>query len=231
MITPRDAARLVVSDLWSRRGVETVLRGVDLELHAGEVVLLEGANGSGKTTLLETIAGLIRPLSGAIRLDGQRIDGQRADRVVARGVALVHQERHLFATLTVAQHLALAGFATRRGTPAHSLATSLETFGLEPFEATPAGLLSGGEQRLLAIARGLRARPLVALMDEPLAALAAGLRERILRHLRALADGGTAVMVVEHDAARVRPYADRSLVLRDGVLAGEWIAGGGVHHH
>ena len=210
--------RLQVAGLWARRGAETVLRGVDLALRAGELVLLQGPNGSGKTTLLETLAGLTRPAAGTIAVDGVRVDGVSADRVARRGLVLVHQERHLFGSLTVRQNVALAEFARRDAAGIDGVEQTLHDFGLERFAATPAGLLSGGEQRLVALARGLRTRPAVALLDEPLAALAAALRETVLDGLRRLADGGAAVLVVEHDSARVEPYADRSMVLHAGVV-------------
>jgi ABC-type branched-subunit amino acid transport system ATPase component len=225
------AVRLATHGLWSRRCSETVLRGVDLELRAGELVLLQGPNGSGKTTLLETLAGLLRPASGEIHLDGRRIDGQRADRIASRGLVLVHQERYLFGTLSVRKNIELADFARRADSDIDSVEATLDRFGLEHFAATPAGLLSGGEQRLVALARGLRPRPRVALLDEPLAALAAGLRERMLSHFRWLADGGTAVVIVEHDGQRVGRYADRALLLRNGLLMDGAMSGGLAHRH
>jgi ABC-type branched-subunit amino acid transport system ATPase component len=223
--------RLTTHQLWCRRGSDTVFKELNLELRSGELVLLQGPNGSGKTTLLETLAGLLRPASGEIRLDGWRSDGQRPDRIARRGLVLVHQERYLFSTLSVRSNLALADFAGRSDTGTDSVDETLERFGIERLASTPAGLLSGGEQRLVALARGLRARPRVALLDEPLAALAAGLRERVLAELRRLADRGTAVLVVEHDGQRVEPYANRSLSLRDGVLLDTAMNGSGIHHH
>ena len=226
-----DPLRLVARRLCCRRGSETVFRELDLELRSGELVLLQGPNGSGKTTLLETLAGLLRPASGEILLDGSRVDGERPDRIARRGLALVHQERYLFSTLSVRSNLDLADFAGRPGAGTDSVDETLHRFGIERLAATPAGLLSGGEQRLVALARGLRSRPRVALLDEPLAALAAGLRERVLGQLRRLADLGTAVLVVEHDGQRVEPYANRSLSLRGGMLWDTDMNGSGVRHH
>jgi ABC-type branched-subunit amino acid transport system ATPase component len=226
-----DAARLTVARLWSRRGSETVLAGIDVEFRAGEMVLLQGPNGSGKTTLFETIAGLLAPASGEVHLDGERVDGLAPERIAARGLVLVHQQRHLFGSLSVRDNVALADFARRPNAGIDAVEETLERFGLERFAQTPAGLLSGGEQRLVALARGLRSRPRVALLDEPLAALAVGLRERILVHLRRLADDGAAVVIVEHDAQRVQPYADRSLLLREGRLSAAALTGGLAHGH
>ncbi|MBJ7610123.1 MAG: ATP-binding cassette domain-containing protein [Candidatus Dormibacteraeota bacterium] len=220
------APRLEALGLWARRGAETVLSDVSLELRRGELVLLQGPNGSGKSTLLETLAGLIRPAAGEILLDGESIAGLGADRVARRGLALVHQERHLFGTLSVRDNLALADFGRRPTAGMDSVDATLESFGLERFAATPAGLLSGGEQRLVALARGLRARPLVALLDEPLAALAGGLRDHVLKGVRGMADGGTSVLVVEHDGERVGQYADRSLMLRNSTITEAVLPGG-----
>lgn len=217
--------RLVVRGLWVRRGSETVIAGLDLELRAGEVVLLQGPNGSGKSTLLEALAGVVRPAAGSVRLEGRRLDGLPADRVARAGMALVHQERHLFGSLCVRDNLALADFARREGSGARSVDAALVDFGIEHLAATAAGLLSGGEQRLVALARGLRTRPLVALLDEPLAALAGVTRDTVLTHVRAMADDGSAVLVVEHDGDRVRPYADRALGLRAGELSEMALAG------
>lgn len=216
---------LEVRGLWVRRGAETVITDADLDLFAGQVVLLRGPNGSGKSTLLETLAGLIRPAAGEVRLGGDRLDGLAADRVARAGVALVHQERHLFGSLSVRDNLGLADFAQRPGAGTDSVDHILAAFGLERFAATPAGLLSGGEQRLVALARGLRSRPLVALLDEPLAALSGALRGQVLDTIRRLADAGTAVLVVEHDSERVQPYADRVVVLRAGRISEAALAG------
>ena len=212
-------ARLAIRGLWVRRGAETVIAGLDLELRPSEMVLLQGPNGSGKSTLLEAIAGLVRPAAGSIHLDGSPIHGLPSDRVARAGVALVHQERHLFSTLTVRDNLALADFARRDGSGADPVDETLLAYGLDHLGGTATGLLSGGEQRLVALARGLRTRPALALLDEPLAALAGATREEVLTRVRAIADAGAAVLVVEHDGERVRPYADRSLTLRAGVIS------------
>ncbi|MDQ6856129.1 MAG: ATP-binding cassette domain-containing protein [Candidatus Dormibacteraeota bacterium] len=211
-------ARLRVSGMWSRRGSETVLRNLSLTLDAGELVLVTGTNGSGKSTLLESIAGVIRPAAGEVWLDGVRIDGRSADQIARCGVSLVHQQRRLFSSLTVHENIALADFAGGRRGPLDAVDGMLDRLGIARLANTTAGLLSGGEQRLVAVARALRSRPSVLLLDEPLAALADDLRDHLLAELKAVAGSGAAVLVVEHDCERVRPYADHELMLRMGDL-------------
>ncbi len=211
-------ARLTVHGLWSRRGSEMVLRDLELEVDAGEIVLVSGTNGCGKSTLLESIAGLVRPAAGEVRLDGTRIDGMRADQVARCGVSLVHQQRRLFSTLTVHDNVALADFAGGRRGPLEPVTTTLERLGIARLGRTAAGLLSGGEQRLVALARSLRSNPSLVLLDEPLAALADDVRDRLLAELATTARRGTALVVVEHDRERVRRIADRELTLRLGGL-------------
>lgn len=210
--------RLQVIGMWSRRGSETVLRNLGLEVDAGEIVLVTGTNGCGKSTLLESIAGLICPAAGEVLLDGVRIDGMSADQVARCGVSLVHQQRRLFPSLTVRENVALADFAGARREPLQPVAAVLERLGIAPLANTAAGLLSGGEQRLVAVARSLRGNPSMVLLDEPLAALADDVRDHLLHELTAAAHSGTAFLVVEHDRERVRAFADRELVLRMGGL-------------
>ncbi|MGH7721258.1 MAG: ATP-binding cassette domain-containing protein [Candidatus Dormibacteria bacterium] len=211
-------ARLSVTGLWSRRGSQTVIRGLTMSVDAGEFVLITGANGSGKSTLLESVAGVLRPSAGEVRLDGLRIDGRGADHVARCGLSLIHQQRRLFSSMTVRENVELAAFAMGRRAHPEPVAGLLERFGIARFANTAAGLLSGGEQRLVALARGLYSRPRLVLLDEPLAALADDLRDRLLVELTGIAAGGASIVVVEHDSDRVRPFADRVLALRMGDL-------------
>ncbi|MGI8848446.1 MAG: ATP-binding cassette domain-containing protein [Candidatus Dormibacteria bacterium] len=208
--------RLDIQELCVDRGMERVLHGIDLTVDAGEVMLIQGSNGSGKSTLLETVAGLLRRRSGQILLSGERVDGVRADTLVRRGVALIHQERHLFPRLTVREHLELAAFSNPHRGALESVDTALERWNLVDRSEVPAGLLSGGEQRMVALARGLRRRPDLLLLDEPLAALAPALRQRVLEEARRAAQAGTAVVIVEHDIERVGAMCDRTTILVEG---------------
>lgn len=208
--------RLDIQGLCVDRGMERVLHGIDLTVDAGEVMLIQGSNGSGKSTLLETVAGLLRRRSGQILLSGEPVDGVRADMLVRRGVALIHQERHLFPRLTVREHLELAAFSSPHRGALESVDAALQRWNLVDRDAVPAGLLSGGEQRMVALARGLRRRPDLLLLDEPLAALAPALRQRVLEEARRAAEAGTAVVIVEHDIERVGAMCDRTTILVEG---------------
>ncbi len=211
-------ARLAVTRLWSRRGSETVIRNLSLVVAPGEFVLVTGTNGCGKSTLLESVAGVIRPAAGEVRIDGAPTQRMTADQVARSGLSLIHQHRHLFSTMTVRDNVDLAGFAAGRRVELEPVGALLERFGIARLADTAAGLLSGGEQRLVALARGLRSRPRVLLLDEPLAALAGEVRDRLLVELQRIAHTGTAVVIVEHDIDRVRPFADRTLTLQRGEI-------------
>ena len=212
------ATLLSVSGLAVRRGAEFVLHDLSFDVAQGEILLIEGANGSGKTTLLECLAGLVRSVTGSVLLQGQPMQHLSPDRIAREGLILVHQERHLFASLTVRQNLDMADFLRRPGVRPDTIDDLLALYGLERVADTPAGLLSGGEQHLVALARGLRCRPIVALLDEPLAALAADARQRVVRDLRRRADEGCAVVIVDHRREDLIPVADRLVELREGVL-------------
>lgn len=213
------APALCVSGLAVRRGAALVIHELSLELARGEIVVIQGPNGCGKTTLLESLAGLIPVAAGSVVLDGQQIQGLSPDRIARSGLALVHQDRHLFGSLTVAENVEMAGFMKRPGVAADSAAESLRCFGLDRVAGTPAALVSGGEQQLVTLARGLRCHPTVALLDEPFAALAPSTRGHVAAEIRRRSGEGCAFIIVEHqrddDAAVV---FDRALALRNGVL-------------
>src|SRR5256886_7608144 len=200
---------LVVRDLSAGcRGVP-VVRELNLEVRPGEVVALLGPNGAGKTTTLETIAGLNHPISGTIELSGQKIGGTPAHLLAGRGLALVPEGRALFPGLTVREHLRLAG---GRGTPGGRVGRGgrsrrVASREAELLEMLPelrkclnrkAGLLSGGEQQMLAIGRALVTRPRLLLVDEMSLGLAPVIVERLIPVLRRAADEtGTGVLFVE----------------------------------
>jgi len=219
---------LVVRDLSAGyRGVP-VVRELNLEVRPGEVVALLGPNGAGKTTTLETIAGLNHPISGTIELSGQKIGGTPAHLLAGRGLALVPEGRALFPGLTVREHLRLAG---GRGTPGGRVGRGgrsrrVASREAELLEMLPelrkclnrkAGLLSGGEQQMLAIGRALVTRPRLLLVDEMSLGLAPVIVERLIPVLRRAADElGSSVLFVEQHVALALEVADRAYVLTHG---------------
>jgi len=222
---------LVVRDLSAGyRGVP-VVRELNLEVRPGEVVALLGPNGAGKTTTLETIAGLNHPISGTVELSGEKIGGTPAHLLAGRGLALVPEGRALFPGLTVREHLRLAGGRGGRGARGgrdgrggqSRRAGSREDELLEMLPelrkclGRKAGLLSGGEQQMLAVGRALVTRPRLLLVDEMSLGLAPVIVDRLIPVLRRAADEmGSSVLFVEQHVALALEVADRAYVLTHG---------------
>ena len=201
-------------------GGARVVQGVSLSVPPGRIVTLLGPNGAGKSTTLRAVAGLIRPRGGEVRLDGQRVDGLAADAVLRRGLALVPERRELFPSLPVAENLALGAY-TRRDKA--EVAADLEmVFTLFPRlkERRPqaARTLSGGEQQMLAIGRGLMSRPRYLLLDEPSLGIAPLLIEEIFRKLLDIRSQGTAILLVEQNATAALQVADHGYVIETGLI-------------
>jgi branched-chain amino acid transport system ATP-binding protein len=199
-----------------RRGGLTVVHGVSLTAPKGAVTVLLGANGAGKTTLLESVSGALPVRSGTITLDGERIDRMRPVGRTERGLAHIEQGRTIFSRLTVEENLAVA---------AGRAADHERTFAFFPElgrrRGVRAGLLSGGEQQMLVIARALMRRPTAMLLDEMSLGLAPVVVRRLLRTVRELADDGLAVLLVEQFAALALDVGDLAYVLRRGRIAFE----------
>src|SRR5579872_535839 len=206
---------LAVRDLFAGyRGVP-VVRELNLEVRPGEVVALLGPNGAGKTTTLETIAGLHRPISGAVELSGESIGGKPAYVLAQRSLALVPEGRALFPGLTVREHLRLAGGRRQRAGREEELLEMLPE--LRKCLGRKAGLLSGGEQQMLAVGRALVTRPRLLLVDEMSLGLAPVIVERLLPILRRAADQlGSSVLFVEQHVALALEISDRAYVLTHG---------------
>jgi branched-chain amino acid transport system ATP-binding protein len=207
---------LVIDGLVSGYGHSVVVRGVTMDVQPGEVVALLGRNGAGKTTLLSTVAGLIRPMSGTVTLDGTPLKAGDPIAVVERGVGYVPESRSLFTQLTVRDNLVVAGAHRKRQVDA-AIANFPE---LGRLLDRRAGMLSGGEQQMLAIARALVLHPRVLLVDELSLGLAPVICRRLVDILRdASRNDGVSVLLVEQHIYMALDAADRAYVLRRGEIS------------
>jgi len=210
-------ALLTINDLCVSYGGIAALQGVSLEVHEGEIVTLIGANGAGKSTLLKAISGLV-PWRGAMRFAGHDLARVPAHRITALGLAHVPEGRGIFANLTVFENLKLATW-TRRDR-AQVAPDYDRVYGLFPRLAERrrqlAGLLSGGEQQMLAVARALMTRGRLMLLDEPSMGLAPVLVQEVFRVLRDINVAGTTVLLVEQNARQALKLAHRAYVLETG---------------
>jgi branched-chain amino acid transport system ATP-binding protein len=191
------------------------VRDVSLEVRAGEAVALIGANGAGKTTTLRAISGLLPLRRGRIELDGERIDGRASSQVVARGIAHVPEGRHLFPTMGVRENLEL-GARDRAGRAAGLEGVFTLFPRLRERQRQLAGTLSGGEQQMCAIGRGLMARPRLLLLDEPSLGLAPVMVKLIFEVLATINASGTAILLVEQNVPRALALAHRAYVVENG---------------
>ena len=207
---------LTVDGLEVRYGGVSAVRGLSFSVAPGELVGLIGPNGAGKSSTLHAIMGLA-PGSGSVRLGDRELLGRRPEDVARSGIALVPEGRRIFAELSVEENLRL-GLAARRGARS-GFDWVYELFPVvREFRSRQAGLLSGGQQQQLAIARALVAEPDVLLLDEPSLGLAPGVVDKVFAALEVIKDRGLAVLLVEQRAQRTVAAADRSLVLANGTL-------------
>ncbi len=197
------------------------VREVSLEVRAGEAVALIGSNGAGKTTTLRGISGLLRPRRGVIELDGRRLDGSSPSRVVAQGIAHVPEGRQLFPTMTVRENLELGAVTPQaRAERGRTLEMVLALFpALSSRAGQAAGTLSGGEQQMCAIGRGLMARPRLLMLDEPSLGLSPVMVTLIFETLAAINRDGTTLLVVEQNVPRALRLSQRGYVLENGAIA------------
>jgi branched-chain amino acid transport system ATP-binding protein len=211
---------LSVRDLHAGYGNKTVLRGVSLEVPRGAVITLLGANGAGKSTLLKSIVGLLQRQSGAIEMDGKPLPNATPDRALKAGVSLVPEQRELFLSLSVADNLRLGSFLRRQSREIDADCEKLLTIfpSLRNRVSQSARTLSGGEQQMLAIARALMGRPAILLLDEPSLGLAPKVVEEIFAIVRRISAEGTAVLLVEQNAAMALDVAEYGYVMDLGEI-------------
>jgi ABC-type branched-subunit amino acid transport system ATPase component/ABC-type branched-subunit amino acid transport system permease subunit len=210
---------LAVHGLSAGYGAATIVRGATLEITRGEFVAVLGANGAGKTTLMRALSGLIRPIVGEVTFRGARIEQLTADRITSQGLILVPEGRQVFADLSVEDNMRLGAYARRSPDEAAMIEALFERFpALKQRRQQRAGLLSGGEQQMLAIARGLMARPTVLMLDEPSLGLAPKLMESLYDLLGNLREEGTTMLLVDQAAALALSVADRAYILQSGAI-------------
>jgi branched-chain amino acid transport system ATP-binding protein len=198
----------------------TILNETTLDARKGEISLLIGPNGAGKSTVLKTLFGMLIPRSGEVRFEGKRINGKSPRALLAEGIAFVPQGRNLFGSLSVRHNLELGGITLPRGELGARIAEVLERFPrIRERLDNQASTMSGGEQKQLEVGRALLLHPRVLLIDEPSIGLSPKLVQEVLTLLRALADAGTTVLMVEQNVRTALKYADRALVLEMGRLA------------
>jgi branched-chain amino acid transport system ATP-binding protein len=208
--------RLEAVDTWY--GQMHILQGVSLEVGAGELVCLLGGNASGKSTTLKTALGLVRPRQGRVVLDGEDVTARPTSYRIARGMAIVPENRRVFAPMTVGENLEMGAYLNRdRADRAKDLERVHELFPMLAERAGQlAGTLSGGEQQMLAVGRALMSRPRLLLMDEPSMGLSPLLVDRTFELIQTVHAAGVAMLVVEQNANMALGVADRGYVLQTG---------------
>lgn len=215
-----DRTLLRVDSLTVRYGAAVALEGASFELHQQQIVGVFGPNGAGKSSLLKGIAGLVRPASGRVVLDGKDLTALDAEAHARQGMILVPEGRGIFGPLTVEENLRLGAYPSGsidRTDLRSRLNDAFELFPvLEERRGQRAGTLSGGESAMLAVARGLMSRPRVLLLDEPSLGLAPTITARLFERLRLIKSTDVGVVVVEQKAAELMNLVDWSLVLRQG---------------
>ena len=216
---------LEVSNIDTFYGNIQALWDVSLKIDEAEIVALVGANGAGKTTLLNTISGLLRPASGSVEFLGKRIDGLRSHSIVELGMSHIPEGRKLFPDMSVRENLEMGAYTKRVWKHKQEILDKVyQLFPiLEERQGQLARTLSGGEQQMVALGRGLMSRPRLCIIDEPSSGLAPLLVTEIFQIIQGLRDRGIAIFLIEQNVQQTLEIADRAYVLENGrvILAGE----------
>src|SRR5215475_10962840 len=210
---------LAVSGLRAGYGATEILRGVDLTVEQGEIVAVLGSNGAGKSTLNRAISGVLRPCTGSIRFADRAIERERAAAIVARGLIHVPEGRRIFPNMTVRENLDLGSYRRGRERRDDNRRRVFSIFPrLAERQAQRAGTLSGGEQQMLAIGRGLMAEPRLLILDEPSLGLSPLLVEQLFSLIRGINAQGVALLLVEQNVVQSLEVAQRAYILDNGVF-------------
>ncbi|WP_037604704.1 ABC transporter ATP-binding protein [Streptacidiphilus rugosus] len=214
-------ALLEVKDLRVAYGKIEAVKGISFSIEAGQVVSLIGTNGAGKSTTLRTISGLLKPVSGEIHFDGQRIDGMAANKIVGLGLAHSPEGRRIFARMTIEENLLLGAFL--RKDQAGIDADVEQAYARFPIlgerRKQAAGTLSGGEQQMLAMGRAMMSQPKLLMLDEPSMGLSPIMMQKIMATITELRDQGTTILLVEQNAQAALSLADQGHVMEIGKIS------------
>lgn len=211
-------ALLDIKDLHVSYGHVDALNGISLQVEKGQIISIIGSNGAGKTTLLNTISGLVRPRSGQVLFEGQTLP-REPHRVVRQGITHVPEGRKIFAGLTIEENLLMGGITRKVGDTHATEKRMFELFPrLDERRKQQAGTLSGGEQQMLAIARGLMSQPKLLLLDEPSLGLAPIVVTQVFALIREIRDMGYTILLVEQNANQALKLSDYAYVLENGVI-------------
>ena len=211
---------LTIENLTASYGVITALHGISLEVAEGELVALLGSNGAGKSTTLKSICGVLRPVQGSVTFLGEEIANKAPEAVLKKGISMVPEGREIFGSLTVEENLRLGAFTSYQRD--RYKADLEEMFSLFPILGErftqPGGLLSGGEQQMLAIARALMSHPKLLMLDEPSLGLSPTMTDSIFELITTLRERGTTILLVEQNAERALEIVDRAYLLTTGSI-------------
>ena len=217
-------ALLHLDDVTTYYGKMRILEGISLEVQPGELVCLLGGNASGKSTTLKTVLGIVRPRSGRVMIDSEDVTNREVAERIARGLAIVPENRRLFGYMTVRENLELGAVLRKKGESLDEDFDRIHTLfpRLNERASQLAGTLSGGEQQMVAMGRALMSRPRLLLMEEPSMGLSPALVQQNFRIIKEVHESGVAILVVEQNATMALSIADRGYVLATGeiVLSG-----------